>query len=99
MRTVLAAALAGALVFTAGCSLSIDPASVPRPAAKRQAASRGGPCVAATGGHQLCGEEIGAAGRAAAPAGGHSVRGGLVADGTAAVSSSQHRIAQGAVTP
>ncbi|HEX9308513.1 MAG TPA: hypothetical protein VF894_13540 [Anaeromyxobacter sp.] len=98
MHTMLRAAFGAALLASAGCSLTIDPGSVAPPTEKRAPPPRGA-CITTASGHAVCGDAIGPGARTKAPASGHAVRGRVDADGAQAVASSQHRIAQGAVTP
>lgn len=92
MRTASRAALAGMIVATAACSRTPGPA--PPPEATPPARSA---CVAAAGGHVVCGALVGPAARVSADAG-HAARGGVDA-GASAVESAGHRITQAAVTP
>ncbi len=98
MKTVLAA-LAAALVLSA-CSLTIDPNGVKPPPEKTKQEARGA-CVDAAGGHKLCGGEISGGGSAhVAAASGHAVaRSEVGAGAVPQLSSSQHQIVRGAVSP
>lgn len=98
MKTVIRTALAAALVALSGCTLTIDVNSVDPPSPQTPPAAVGA-CVEATAGHRVCGGAVGGGGAIAAP-GGHAVgRGRAISAGQEDVSSSQHRVAQGAVSP
>ncbi len=95
MRTLVTAALGAALLFASGCSLSIDPNSVEAPKAPPKVTPRGA-CVTTTG-HKLCGGQI-SAGAAKIGSTGHLIDGAV---GTSApdLSSTQHMIVRGDVSP
>jgi hypothetical protein len=94
MRTLLAAALCAALFSLTGCSLSIDPESVSPPAEAQPVRPRGA-CVSAPG-HKLCGGLISAGGGVVTSVG-HVASGQVGAAPN--VSSAQHRIVRGDVSP
>lgn len=105
MRAILKGMLAATVIAASGCSLTIDTGSVKAPEPQKQAGARG-TCIAAASGHQVCGDLVGAGSAAVSAPSGHAVRRSrLQADGasavgqTASISSSQHAILQGAVSP
>ncbi len=96
MRILLGAALFGALALSTGCSLTLDPDSVAPPAKPPPITPRGA-CVSAEAGRQLCGGQItGGAGDVAAT---HRIVGGQVGTPSPNVSSAEHRIVRGDVSP
>ncbi len=102
MRLALAAALGAALLFSTGCNLVIDPDSIPPPEEQPPPPPSRGACIDAAGGHKLCGGAIsaGAEARVSAASSGHVVARGSVGGGAAPqVSSPQHQISRGAVSP
>ncbi len=101
MRFALAAALGAALLFSSGCSLMIDPDSVPPPEEHPLPPPARGACIDSSGGHSLCGGLISGGGSPKVSAtGGHVVgRGSVAAAPQADISNSQHGISRGAVSP
>lgn len=102
MRLALAATLGVALLLSSGCSLLIDPDSIPPPEEQQPPPPSRGACIDSSDGHKLCGGTISAGGEASvsAASSGHAVERGSVGGGAVPeVSSSQHRISRGAVSP